>query len=186
MDIYDYSYGVDMADVAIQIQNAGYSGSVAWDLDDAMHTKNDLGQKNQLKRWGMWNSLGTEICNNPEDENMRPWFYSWSLLCRYFPPGYNIIATDTTGIEGFRLTAGANNGDMTIAIVNNSNIANGISLNIPKTVKKTFRKYEYVKEGRLIDENGFPLPVERNIKHKQLAQLQIPANSFVLLTTIDY
>ena len=51
MDVYDYSYGVDMADVAIQIQNAGYSGSAAWDLDDAMHTKNDLGQKNKLKRW---------------------------------------------------------------------------------------------------------------------------------------
>ena len=48
MDVYDYSYGVDMADVAIQIQNAGYAGSAAWDLDDAMHTKHDLGQKTQV------------------------------------------------------------------------------------------------------------------------------------------
>jgi hypothetical protein len=186
MDVYDFSYGIDMADVAIQIQNAGYSGSAAWDLDDAMHTKNDLGQKNQLKRWGMWNSLGTEICNNPEDENMRPWFYSWSLLCRYFPPGYNIIATDSTGIDGLRLSAGANEKDMTIAIVNNSETNNEISLHIPETVKKHFKKYLYTEEGRLMDENGFPVPAETQIKGKELSTIEIPANSFVLLTTIEY
>ena len=185
MDVYDYSYGVDMADVAIQIQNAGYAGSAAWDLDDAMHTKHDLGQKNKLKRWGMWNSLGTEICNNPDDENIRPWFYSWSLLCRYFPAGYNIIATDTTGVEGLRLTAGANEGDLTIAIVNNCMVTNELNLAIPKIIKKEFKKYEYVEQGRLMDENGFPVPVETGISRKKLTKLNIPANSFVLLTTID-
>ena len=185
MDIYEYSYGIDMADVAIQIQNAGYAGSAAWDLDDAMHTKHDLGQKNKLKRWGMWNSLGTEICNNPDDENIRPWFYSWSLLCRYFPTGYNIIDTDTTGIKGLRLTAGANESDITIAIVNNSKVTNEISLTLPQTIKKAFKKYEYIEQGRLMDKNGFPVPTEIGIKPNKLTKLQIPANSFILLTTIS-
>ena len=186
MDVYDYSYGVDMADVAIQILNAGYSGIAAWDLDDAMHTKNDLGQKNKLKRWGMWNSLGTEICNNPDDENIRPWFYSWSLLCRYFPPGYTIIETDTTGIEGLRLTAAEHNGDMTIALVNNSIIDNDLVLAIPKNITKKFKKYEYIEHDKLKDENGFPVPTEQGIKRKALKKIHVPANSFVLLTTIDY
>jgi len=186
MDVYDYSYGVDMADVAIQILNAGYSGIAAWDLDDAMHTKNDLGQKNKLKRWGMWNSLGTEICNNPDDENIRPWFYSWSLLCRYFPPGFTIIEADTSGIEGLRLTAGENNGDMTIAIVNNSKLDNDIGLAIPENFTKKFKKYEYAEHGRLMDESGFPVPVQEGIKRKALEKFQVPANSFILLTTIDY
>ncbi len=186
MDVYNFSYGVDMADVAIQIMNAGYSGSAAWNLDDAMHTDDDLGDKSQLKRWGMWNSLGTEICNNPEDENIRPWFYSWSLLCRYFPPGYNIISTDAAGIEGLRLTAGEKDGDMTIAIVNNSKVPNKMELYIPDTVKKYFKKYEYIEEGRLVDENGFPIPIAKNISREDLNKLEVPANSFVLLTTIDY
>jgi hypothetical protein len=182
MSVYDFSYGIDMADAAIQSMNAGYSGVVAWALDDAMHTLGDLGDKNQLKRWGMWNSLGTEICNNPADEQMRPWFYSWSLLCRYFPAGSTIIKTDTTGIDGVRLTAGIFHDDISIAIVNNSSRNNTVFLSVP--VSKTLKKFLYIDGERAVDENNFPVAVVNNIDVKK--PIVIPAYSFVLLTSFNF
>ena len=54
MFIYDFSYGVDMTDGAVQSMLAGFGSAIAWDLDDAMHTVGDKGDKSQLKKWGMW------------------------------------------------------------------------------------------------------------------------------------
>lgn len=184
MEVYDFSYGINMADAAIQSMNAGFSGVAAWALDDAMHTLGDLGEKNQLKRWGMWNSLGTEICNNPADENMRPWFYSWSLLCRYFPTGSNIVKTDSSGIDGLRLTTGIYGDDISIAIVNNSTVDNTILISIPTS--KMLKKYLYVDGERAVDANEFPVAVENDIEVKDVLELNVPANSFILLTSIDY
>ncbi|WP_321996875.1 cellulase family glycosylhydrolase [Draconibacterium orientale] len=184
MEVYDHSYGVYMADAVIQGMNAGFSGAAAWALDDAMHTCGDLGNKNELKRWGMWNSLGTEICNDPADENIRPWFYSWSLMCRYFSVGSTIVKTDTTGIDGVRLTAGVFNDELTVAIVNNADIDNVLSLAIP--TKKPVQKFIYVEGESKVDENGFPVAVEKDIKSGKITEVSLPANSFVLFTTLDY
>ena len=181
MDVFNYSYGVDMADAVIQSMNAGYSGAAAWALDDAMHTCGDSGNKNELKRWGMWNSLGKEICNNPDDENIRPWFYSWSLMCRYFPTGSKIVKTDSTGINGLRLTAGVHKDDMSIAIVNNSAQAHTISLSAP--AGRNFKKFLYVDGERAVDANGFPVAIEENA---DIDELKLPANSFILLTSLNY
>jgi hypothetical protein len=188
MSVYDFSYGTDMADVAIQIMNCGYSGTVAWDLDDAMHTLGDKGDTSQLKRWGFWNSLGTEICKNPEDENIRPWFYTWSLMSRYFPKGINIIESDSTGIEGLRLTAGSLDSDMTIAIINNSAISQKINLECSDFPAKPFQKYIYSESLRPVDGDMFPVPCEKEIliKSEYGTSVEIPANSFVLFTTFDY
>ena len=75
---------------------------------------------------------------------------------------------------------------MTIALVNNSKIHNDLTLTIPKYIKKKFKKYEYIEQGKLKDESGFPVPTEQGIKRKALKKIHVPANSFVLLTTIDY
>ena len=64
MRIYDYDYGVDMADVMAQAFNSGFDGVIAWGLDDAMHTNGDTGDKSQLKRWGMWRAAGL-ACGSP-------------------------------------------------------------------------------------------------------------------------
>lgn len=184
MEVYDFSYGIYMADAAIQAMNAGFSGSAAWDLDDAMHTKHDIGDKDKIKRWGMWNSLGTEICNNPDDENIRPWFYSWALMCRYFPTGSKIIKTDSTGIEGVRLTTGLYKGDITIALVNNSSIDNTITLSIPTS--KSLKKYLYLESESKVDEDNFPIAIDDAIKVKETMTVNIPANSFILFTSLKF
>lgn len=58
MSVYDVAYGLDMADALVQTLQAGYSGTVAWMLDDAMHN-NEAPDK--LKIWGFWNSFGDEF-----------------------------------------------------------------------------------------------------------------------------
>lgn len=189
MSVYDFDYGIDMSDAAIQIMNSGYSGSAAWDLDDAMHTLGDKGDKSKLKRWGFWNSLGTEICNNPADENIRPWFYSWSLMCRYFPAGTTVIESDSTGIEGLRLVAGTKGDDMTFAVVNNSAVNQKIDLKIPGTTSlKPFKKYIYSENIRPVDKDNFPVPLQKDISMKSAKgiSIEIPAKSFLLYTTLDF
>jgi len=189
MSVYDFSYGIDMSDVAIQIMNSGYSGSVAWNLDDAMHTNGDTGDKSQLKRWGFWNILGTEICNKPADENIRPWFYTWSLMSRYFPQGTTIVASDTTGITGLRLVAGISDGGVSVAIVNNSSVDQKINLKLNKTMaSKPFKKYIYSESLRPANTDNFPVPqhTDIHIKRPYIIAVDIPANSFILYTTLNY
>jgi len=58
MFVYDPMYGTDMADALFQTIHAGYSGCIAWMLDDAMHFKE---APDKLKIWGFWNIFGDEI-----------------------------------------------------------------------------------------------------------------------------
>jgi hypothetical protein len=189
MSVYDFSYGVDMADVAIQIMNSGYSGAAAWDLDDAMHTLGDQGDKSKLKRWGFWNSLGTEICNNPSDENIRPWFYSWSLLCRYFPNGINIVKSDSIAIEGVRMVAGVKEGAITIALVNNGSLNQKLQLKLDGSlILKSFKKFIYSNTIRPVDGKWFPVPQETgflNLSGGEM-QVEIPAKSLIMYTTFNF
>lgn len=188
MSVYDFDYGIDMADVSIQIMNSGYSGSAAWDLDDAMHTLGDKGDKTKLKRWGFWNILGTELCNNPADDKIRPWFYSWSLMSRYFPEGTSIIESDSTGIEGLRLVAGIKDKDMTVAIVNNSTVSRKFNLRSGTTSSKPFKKFIYSENLRPIDSDDFPVPLQTELRFKSSKKMvvEIPANSFILYTTFNF
>ena len=90
---YDYFYGLDMPLLAMEVMNGGYSGMAVWMLDDAMHSSGDSGRTEDVKIWGMWNILGEEVFNKPDEEQIRPWFYTWSLMCRYFPAGTDILHT---------------------------------------------------------------------------------------------
>ena len=43
------------------------------------------------------------------------------------------------------------------------------------------------KEGNCkVDENDFPIPLDKNIEVGKLSKLQVPANSFILLTTLNH
>ncbi|MDO5980087.1 cellulase family glycosylhydrolase [Flavivirga spongiicola] len=189
MFVYDFFYGIDVVDALIQSLNVGIDGIIVWDLDDAMHTVGDKGEKTKLKRWGMWNILGTEICNNPDDENIRPWFYPWSLMSRYFPEGTKIIKTDEVKVEGLRIVTGLKDDHISIAIINNSTTNQKIEYVIEGSEKRMkFKKYIYSDMLRPVDENDFPVPVEEDIGFFITIpkKIEVPANSFVLLTSFNH
>lgn len=79
MLVYDYFYGLDMPLLCMDVMNGGYSGMAVWMLDDAMHSNGDSGKTEDIKLWGMWNSLGKEVFGKPEEENIRPWYYTWAF-----------------------------------------------------------------------------------------------------------
>jgi hypothetical protein len=115
-NVYEFWYGLSMADAAVQLIRGGCAGFIAWYLDDAMHFLGDekviLHDGGKLphdayerrKVWGLWNSLGG-LYGHPEDEQLRPWFYTWSLLSRCFPPGCDVVETSVEGKEGVRMAA---------------------------------------------------------------------------------
>lgn len=84
---YDYFYGLDIPLLAMEVMNNGLSGVAAWMLDDAMHSNGDSGRTEDVKIWGMWNILGEEVFGDASQEELRPWYYTWSLMCRHFPAG---------------------------------------------------------------------------------------------------
>lgn len=114
MFVYDYMYGTDMADALMQTVNEGFSGSVVWMLDDAMHSHQ---APDKLKVWGFWNILGEEYFGAAEEE-VRPWYYAWSLLTRYLPAGAVIGRTVVTGDSNIRAIVAEKEGRRMIAVVN--------------------------------------------------------------------
>jgi hypothetical protein len=115
-NVHQFWYGLAMADAAVQLLRGGCAAFIAWCLDDAMHFFGDdkvilrdgdavpADSYARRKVWGMWNSLGG-LHGHPEDEQLRPWFYTWSLLSRCFPPGCDVVEATVDPPDGLRLAA---------------------------------------------------------------------------------
>jgi hypothetical protein len=191
--VYEHIYGVWMTDYSIQLARAGMQGGIAWDLDDAMHIFNykdtkwpDI-HKTLFKKWGFWNSLAEEI-GHPEDANLRPWFYTWSLMSRYFPPGCSIVQTRNSEVKGFRtLAASVGAGGFTFCAVNDDDTPREALLIAPAIGQPlNLRRYLYAPNDYAVDGNGFAVPRE-TVNQADLTKgirLSLPARSVALLTTL--
>lgn len=187
--VYDYMYGIDTADALIQSMKAGFQGASAWMLDDAMHTIGDLGDKNQLKVWGFWNSLGTELLNDPKEENIRPWFFTWSLMCRYFIPGMEIFNPENDALyPNLRVVAGRKGNQATIALLNASDSTYAFRLKMDVGGgNQEFAIYNYTRSGYKTDENSFPVAESVTTAkriHSGHEEITILPRSFKLYTNI--
>jgi hypothetical protein len=191
--IYEPIYGVWMTDYNIQCARAGMAGTIAWDLDDAMHTVNSQsGDRHDIhqalfKKWGFFNSLANEI-GHPEDANLRPWYFTWSLMARSFPPGCETLNTSSPGIPGLRtLAAKTADGNFSLALVNDSDTPQEIHIAMPGGQKvPRLLRYNYFPGDRLVDNKGFPVPKE-TLKDADLAvglNVSLPARSVVIFTSI--
>lgn len=190
--VYDHIYGVWMADYNIQCARAGMAGTIAWDLDDAMHINKDKDTKwpditqTLFKKWGFWNSLGEEI-GHPEDENLRPWFYTWSLMSRAFPAGAQTVRTSDPHIAGLRTLAARMGDEISIALVNDSDVPQELRVVMPGSPQiPRLQRYNYFPDDRPVDARGFPTPKQILTKVDLAAGLSValPARSVVIFTTI--
>ncbi|KXX68197.1 hypothetical protein [Flammeovirga sp. SJP92] len=185
MAVYTYQYGVDMTDAVIQLMNAGAQGMIAWDLDDAMHTKDDLGKINQLKRWGCWNILGSELIDRPEDENIRPWYYPWSWLCKFFPKGMDILNMNSNLPEGVRMTTGKLRDNYTIMMVNNSATPQEVFVKAPVKKSTVLKQLKYTDEQyKLNKDMGRPVLEDINFDLKEGGLVQLPAHAVIVLSSL--
>lgn len=183
---YDYFYGLDMPLLAMEVMNVGYSGLAVWMLDDAMHSNGDSGKTGDVKIWGMWNILGEEVFNKPEEEQIRPWFYTWSLMCRYFPSGTDILGTAVTSEDkDIYVAAGVYQGKLTLALVNVGEKDKAVRLSLPQPMEDASL---YIYEENLQPKNpdGFPVPAQTGLELKESFETVLKAQSFQLLTDIKW
>ena len=185
MFVYDYVYGSDMADALIQTVNSGYSGSIAWMLDDAMHAKE---QRNKLKVWGFWNILGDEYFGKQE-EVVRPWFYAWSLLTKYMPSGCEVHKVSVDGNPNIKAISISKDGKNMIAIVNVS--LKDAKINLTSTalpILNKVKKFVYAKDKLNLEGDNTLLPNKTNLTldlNKKTRET-IPAEGLLVLTNFDY
>lgn len=185
MFVYDYVYGSDMADALIQTINAGYSGSIAWMLDDAMHGRE---QKNKLKVWGFWNILGDEYFGKDE-EIVRPWFYAWSLFTKYMPSGSQVYKVTVTGSPDVKAIAVNKGKKYMIAMVNVSSKEKNISLTSTELpILNDMKQFIYAKEKLLLEGDHLLLPSKKGFEmnFKNNIKEVIPAEGIILLTNFEY
>jgi hypothetical protein len=182
MYVYDYFYAIDIADIYIQCMRGGMSGACSWVVCDAMYTS--PGQK--MKRRGLWNIFGSKM-GNPEDENIRPWYYTLSLMSRYFPKGSDVLSVDASELKGLRAVAGIFEGNKTIAVVNNSNIARKVKFKMEGEPTRLMKKYVCTEQYRPVNSEGFPIPAEsKYVNLSEGEEVDLPPLSFVLLTTLKF
>jgi hypothetical protein len=184
----NFAYGVWMADYAIQSMRAGQAGLIAWDMDDAMHTWGSYGAAG-LKGWGFWNSLAGFKGYPDDDFKPRPWFYTWSLLCRLFPHGSQTLAVSATGDSACRVAAARLPGErgLSFAIVNESDAPRTVTLTMPGSGPVTLHEYRYFAAEQPVDGQGFPATraVRKNVALASGLDVPLAGMGAVFLTTQD-
>ena len=182
---FGFAYGVWMADYAIQSMRAGQAGLIAWDMDDAMHIWGSYGVMG-LKGWGFWNSLAGFKSYPADDFQSRPWFYTWSLLCRLFPRGSSTLEVEASGDEAIRVAAARlpDAKGFSFAIVNEAASAREVVLRMAGASAMTLHEYRYVAADRPADINGFPRPstVHATTALASGFNVQLPSMGVIFLT----
>ncbi len=175
MLVYDYFYALDMPFLAMEAMNGGFSGIAAWMLDDAMHTNGDSGRPEDLKIWGMWNILGKEVFGDASQEEIRPWYYTWSLICRYFPSGSSILKVVSDECCGFTAAAAVKDGKMSVALVNCNEEQVNVDLNLPRALENAVM-FSFNRPGKVSESVA---PSNGRLK------MSVPAESLILLTEME-
>jgi hypothetical protein len=188
--VKDFDYGVLMADYVAQVARAGWMGASAWDLDDAMHIVNGRGHPAvpdnlTLKIWGFWNTQGRAM-GHAEDEGIRPWFYTWSLMSRLFPKGARIAAVKESGFPpGLRSMAAGGEKGVSVMLVNDADEKRTVTMRIAGLASKKLVRYNYFDRDRPADRDGFPVAQKKKVKADGTGavQVELPSRGVVFLTT---
>ena len=142
--------------------NAGFSGAAAWMLDDAMHSSGDSGRTEDVKLWGMWNILGESVFRDASQLEPRPWYYTWSLMCRHFPSGTRIVKLEGDLPSGVAATAGfLPDGSCTVALVNWGEKDCPVRLQLPVSIEGySLTTYSTALEKQHVTNTSFILPAQ--------------------------
>jgi len=176
-----------MADYVAQVARAGWMGASAWDLDDAMHIVNGrvhppIPDDLTLKIWGFWNTQGRAM-GHAEDEAIRPWFYTWSLMSRLFPKGSRILAVTESGFPaGLRSLAARGEKDISVMLVNEADESRTVTVRIPGGFGKTQVRYDYFDGDRPANREGFPVVQKTpEVAGTGAVQLELPSRGVTFL-----
>ncbi len=172
--IDSYEYGLFMADYAVQAARAGAAGVSAWMLDDNSHPG---------FYWGMWT-------NKEEGFKLRPWFYAWSLLSRYFPQGCTMHRMEQPSLDWRLLVANVSSGSerlaWSICLVNRGREAVDIRIKLPGLGKHMLKRFVY-SQDMVVALRGYPSPAWiGEVDLGQELHIQCPPESVVVESTLPH
>lgn len=183
MMVYDCFYGLDMSLLAMDVMNSGLSGMAVWMLDDAAHSVGDTGIPQNIKVWGFWNILGKEVFGSGTEEEVRPWFHAWTLMCRYFPAGCDILSIECAPAEELRMCAAVKDGRYTFAAVNWSDRERQLEVELPAEIRQG-RSYVYEEDNLAYGPDGLPAIHEDQLEGNRVSLIS-PARSLIVLTDME-
>ncbi|OJF12928.1 hypothetical protein [Couchioplanes caeruleus] len=159
---------VRMADLAVQEARAGVDGAMAWCLDG-------YAEKTSCGMWDHYEPL--------DPTTLRPWFYTWSLLCRYLPAGTEMYAPpQPTGVRVLKAKLPGDKG-WTFVLVNRNSTTARVSITAP-TGRIELDKYVYTEGNAPVDSDGFPKAAERlTASFDNGKELSVAANGVAIFTT---
>ncbi|HOZ48100.1 MAG TPA: hypothetical protein PLO37_21195 [Candidatus Hydrogenedentes bacterium] len=169
--IGEYMYGMFMADYAVQAARAGSAAVSAWMLDDNCHPG---------FAWGMWG-------NKPQGMPLRPWFYPWALLARYFPGGSVIyrVANQPDDVRILIAHVPGSAGGWSVCVVNRGDAAVAVRVTGLDAAASPFRRYVYAREGAPSDAAGFPEPTDASLPRAAEGVLvPCPADAVAVATSL--
>lgn len=143
----DWKFGIYMAQYAIQAVEAGTWSVLAWMLDDNSHKGFNS---------GMWGSKDERFA-------LKPWFYVWALLTRFFPEGslFSAIDSSTSDIQAMAAQLPGNPKEWSFCVVNTGAVPYTVTLKVPEGGEMNAVRYVYGKESPPVDTEGMPLPTQR-------------------------
>lgn len=165
----EYAHGVRMADLAVQEARAGVDGAMAWCLDGY----------DEDVQCGMWDHFKPQ-----GPTTLRPWFYTWSLLCRYLPPGTQMYAPpQPTGVRVLKAKLPGTEG-WTFVLVNRNTSPARVSITAP-TGRIELDKYVYSPDNAPTDPaTGFPKPADHfSASFDNGKELSVGADAVAVFTT---
>ncbi|MFM6994731.1 MAG: hypothetical protein ACKOWO_06430 [Sediminibacterium sp.] len=167
-------YGLLALDYGIQVARSGESGALAWSLDGYDYGKDP----------GMWN-----IAGNNGGIKFRPWYYTWSMLCRYFPPGGTLypISFNSNKTRGVSIEQKSQNkSHWSFAFVNWEEKEIEAQIKVPNFQGGSFVKIQF---NELIPGDGTSLSLPKeNIQINSSVEgfkVKIPANGGLVITSME-
>ena len=169
-NIDSVAYGIGMADYAVQAASAGSAAVFAWMLDDNSH---------EGFFWGMWT-------NKEKGLKLRPWFYVWSLLSRFFPQGSRTVRC-TWSDEHVRVMAACGvDSKWTFCLVNRSAESRTLRLHVSDGARVTLDRYVFSNSKSKRDMDGFPIALDTlSVNLGAGADIVCDAESVVILTSMQ-
>ena len=128
--------------------------------------------------WGLWS-------NKEKGMQLRPWFYPWSLLARYIPKDATIYAPEQP--DGVRVLAAKSGDGWTVCVVNRRAEPVTVPVRLPGDASGVFEHYVYAEDVRPVDDNGFPVAVERlTIAQEDPVTVTVPSEAVSVVSSMAF
>jgi len=155
-----FDYGLYVGEVAAIVFNNGASSLLIWTLQS-----NPYPGEGGMNDWGLWRYLDTEW-------QIRPVYYSYSILTRNFRPGMKVIKSSSNSDEILTLSMISSDNKVSIMVVNRGRQVE-LEINCKLEKNSSFFKYLYNKkiasnmfEGNLIEPKKININQENKLVDK--------------------